>query len=144
MSGDSNLDSGGGNTGSGSGPSSTNLWSIAEGFVYGRNVDWAGVARTLISSLILLVTAGYIWFWEAVWRQPARFIRGTFEWMYQALARPFDLAAGHFWLAWETATAALPMAELGPFSFPVAVLVIATTFWVSYVLFKRVVLGVFA
>lgn len=136
MSGSDNLDSGGGSTGS------TDFSSLASGFVDSSgNVYWLGVARTLISSLIFVATAGAIWFWEAVWMQFNRLVRGTTEWMYQLASRPWNLAAGHFYTAWETAGAQFPIA--GPLDYALAVMLIAATFWVTAILFRRVVMGVF-
>lgn len=137
MSGSDNFDSGGGGSGI-----RTQFSDLAERFVSpSGNISWIGVARTMISALIFVVTAGTIWLWEAVWMQTYRLVSGTTEWVYQLASRPFNLAAGHFYTAWETAGLEFPIA--GPLDFAIAVGLIALTFWVSVLLFRRVVMGVF-
>ena len=115
--------------------------SLASRFVHGRHVNWRGVANTLVSSMVFQIGAGIIAFWIAVFRQPARLIMGTWEFLSALLSRPFELAADLFGTAWATAAGVFPLA--GPLDFAAGVLLIAVTFWIMAELTSRVVRGVF-
>lgn len=114
---------------------------LAGRFVHGRSVDWAGVARTLLSSLVFVVSAGVILFWEAVASLPRRFIGGVLDFWATLLSRPFEHGAEQFWLAWEVAASEFPIA--GPLDYAIATMLVAVVFWLAGRLGYRLVRGVF-